>query len=46
LIEIIQAVTGVDASAFFAHYVDAPNAPTPEEVGAAFERALELGVFY
>jgi predicted metalloprotease with PDZ domain len=46
LLETIATVTGVDASAFFAHYVDAPNAPTREEVSAAFDKALQLGVFH
>jgi predicted metalloprotease with PDZ domain len=46
LIETIESATGVDATDFFARYVDAPNAPTREEVSAAFERAVELGVFH
>ena len=45
LIETIESVTGVDATGFFARYVDAANAPTREEVSAAFDRALGLGVF-
>jgi predicted metalloprotease with PDZ domain len=45
LIETIKVVTGVDASEFFAHYVDAANAPSREEVSKAFDRARELGVF-
>jgi predicted metalloprotease with PDZ domain len=45
LIETIEAVTGVDVSDFFAHYVDGANAPSKEEVSAAFERAVQLGVF-
>lgn len=43
--ETIHAATGVDAAAFFARYVEGAPAPSREEVQAAFERAVALGVF-
>lgn len=45
LVAAVEAVTGADASAFFARYVDSPDAPSREEVTAAFEQAVRLGTF-
>lgn len=45
LLGVIEAVTGVDASQFFARYVDTTSAPTAEAVAAMHRKAIEYGIY-
>jgi predicted metalloprotease with PDZ domain len=45
LLAALRSATGVDASEFFAKWVDTTGVPSPEAVDAALRRAVELGVY-